>query len=299
MAFLDNTGLERVWSHIIQKIQQSQTETISVTDNILDNSNFQKLITYRAGYVETIEQSGELARHRDFDRWETSTNITEYQGHGLSFPSGASTLTQGFPLNTIRDEKYTFVATLENSSRIGGVLDLTSVEQATITFNNFTVVLTKQYNSTYDKLEVKCNLSSETVIKSMGLYRGEFTTLPVYQDKGSTLERINCLRYFRRINSISTAGWSTSNNLRVVFPVEVPLRIETPILHIKEAGTIRGLGKSVTTTTPTLGNIGASDITINISSSSGTGSGMESTALTTNETYAWVGGQIGLDADFY
>ena len=69
MAFLDNTGLERLWQHICDKFSTQESIAATQYENILDNSCF-----WRA-----------VKRREDF---QSSTSITIHQGSGSA--SGGS-----------------------------------------------------------------------------------------------------------------------------------------------------------------------------------------------------------------
>ena len=56
MAFLDNTGLERLWQHIIARFANREDLEIMREGNILDNSNFLTPIRQR----EDFRRSGSI-----------------------------------------------------------------------------------------------------------------------------------------------------------------------------------------------------------------------------------------------
>ena len=303
MAFLDNTGLERLWQHICAKFANREDVYQLQHPNILDNSNFAKLITYRASYpVSKSAYSTTLSFQ--FDRWRSSPKVIESEGVGLILQAAAdpvfARLHQGMAPGTLKNTAYTVVLTLTDGTKYGGVIDLTNAGDTEINIydGDFQFMLQKNVNSTHDLFRMRYIGTTDVTVANIGLYAGAYEVLPKYVSKLLHEERHRCLVFFRRINSASIAGWATSNNLRVTIPIEVPLRTTNPTLIVKDAGTIRGNKESVTTTTPELGSAGISEIVINVSATSGSGSSLTSTQLTTNTTYAWVGGAVGLDADF-
>ena len=271
--------------------------------NILDNSNFANLITYRADYPGTESSDGLTFQ---FDRWRTSSSYV-IGDSGLMLPAGTHYLQQGHPISTLGEKKYTAVITSSNGFRYGGIIDLTSATSGSVTSGAFTITLTKNYNSTFDRVYIKATISAQTTITSIALYEGGFAGLPEYTPKSEAVERINCLRYFRRIDSNSMAGVTYSGALQITVPIDIPLRITTPTLLIDDAGSIRAGGEKVIVTVngsevnasePSLLSVYDSAIVLKIRSSYTSNDALYEAQLTTNSTGAWAAGHVGLDADF-
>ena len=296
MAFLDNTGLARLWNHIEARF----------VENVLDNSNFAKLVTYRATFAGlTGSGSGGGATSGTtfkFDRWRSSSGVTEDTTNGaLKFATGTNYLEQGFPTGTIKNAVYTVVLTLTNGTKYGGALDVSSSATATLTHGQFTFELKRNHNSTYDRFKITGANTANFLVANVALYKGSFNVLPNYRSRRLTEERANCLRYFRRFESKGCAGVTYSNSVRIQVPIDVAMRTTTPTLIVKTAGTIRQSGKgNITTVTPTIADsaITASEVVFCVYSYSGSGSSLQETALTSNGTGAWTGGLVGLEADF-
>jgi hypothetical protein len=303
MAFLDNTGLERLWQHIVARfVTRDEAQTLTPPENLLDNSNFTNLITYRSEYEES---QGDL-RFR-FDRWRVSPSVV-VGSSGIMMSAGNHYFQQGHPLATLKSKKYTAVITLNDGSKYGGTIDLTSTTSASVADGAFTITLTRNYNNTFDRVYIQVALNVIITIASIALYEGEFSILPNYVPKGEIIEHINCLRYFRRIDSNSLTGVTYSNSLQITVPIEIPLRIATPTLIIGDAGAIRAggekitievNGKEVNASEPSVLSVENSAIVLKISSSyTVSDDELHEVKLPVNGIGVWTGGSVGLDADF-
>lgn len=299
MAFLDNTGLERLWQHICAKFANREDVHQLQHPNILDNSNFTKLITYRANYPVSNEAYNTTLSFQ-FDRWRSSPKVVESEGVGLILQAAAdpvfARLHQGLALGTIKNIAYTVVLTLVDGTKYGGVIDLTNAgdDEVNIWDGDFQFILRKNFKSTYDLFRVRYIGTTDVTVANIGLYAGTYEVLPEYKSRLLWEERSRCLIFFRRIASSVIAGRAVSGALRVSIPIETPLRSSNAVLIVNNNGVIRGEGISIAKekVSIALGNLNPSEITLNITESD------SSQSLTANSIYAWDGGSIGIDADF-
>lgn len=312
MAFLDNTGLARLWEHIVARFaNREDVEIISKSVNILDNSNFAKAIIRRSDFARSsniiIDTGGSGGSYGSaggsttntmryiIDRWRTSSSITHEQGAGLVIPQGSTHyFRQGIELNTFENAIYTVVITLYDGTKHGGTIDLASSNIGSYTDDLFDIVMTKNYEDTYDKIDITVNNTGRTfAISNIGLYQGTFSTLPDYIAKTRQEEQLRAARYFKSFEGTGVCARCTSGALQAKYHFEVPFRATNYDLIILETGSVYGNNKTpngVAVTGITFNSRSVHSVLLTVSTGTNT--------LTSNETGAWYGGSIGLDADY-
>lgn len=312
MAFLDNTGLARLWQHIVARFaNREDVEIIGKSANILDNSNFTYAVIRRSNFARSghIIISGSSSGSGSgsaggstntsmryiIDRWKTSNNITHEQGVGLIIPEGGTHyFRQGIELNTFQNAIYTIVITLHDGTKHGGTIDLTSSNIGSYSDDLFDVVMTKNYENTYDKIDITVNNTGGTfAINNIGLYQGTFTTLPTYISKTKQEEQSRAARYFKSFEGTGICARCTSGALQARYHFEVPFRTANYDLIVAATGAVYGNNKTpggVAVTGITINSQNTHSVLLNVTTGANT--------LTSNETGAWYGGSIGLDADY-
>lgn len=313
MAFLDNTGLTRLWEHIVARFANREELEVLQGNNLLDNSNFVRAVRQREDYsrgssiiVGTGSSSGSASGGGStstsshtmpylIDRWRASSSVTFTNGSGLIIPEGTHYFRQGLELGTFNNIEHTVVLTFSDDSKIGGIIDLTSNDVGSYTENGISFVMTKNYNSTYDKLDVTItnSTSSNLIVKNIAVYPGSYSTLPTYVKKPFAEERMRALQFFKRYNGSQLASRCTSGSLTAKLHFEIAFRTPSYELLVNNLGTIYANSKNTTGVTVQSIELNSAGIDTALLYIKTAASG-----LTSNDIGVWGAGSIGLDADY-
>lgn len=214
---------------------------IYLPKNMLDNSNFASAINQR-GEDEYYGTSGYT-----IDRWRavSSLRVTvasdcitiKHEGSANS----AFTQYLGTDAKLILGETYTAAIKLKDNPVVWGSVTKSEADyDMAITLDSGTTV---RIAGPTDRLLVMVVPGDVLNIEWIALYQGEYTadTLPEYQPKGYAEELMTCERYFRVFRN--GAGYVSASNAYIFSPLRMRT---TPTATVKEIGSIRTQGKSVT-----------------------------------------------------
>lgn len=194
--------------------------------NLLDNSDFRNPV------VQAGLGGAHGSRIYVVDRWifngssESAQYLSLNEVDGLYFPTGY-TIYQKMPIDIVTN-KHTFVIWLSDGT----------VESVVIS-KNYTALGSSGYSVCHNAENTVYinNVASETSIKHVALYEGEYTveTLPNYQPKGYGVELAECQRYYQCIAiGASKHATAVSDALYVDYFFHTPMRIHPTVTFVLE-----------------------------------------------------------------
>lgn len=160
--------------------------------NLLDNSDFTNPVNQR------MLTEGNFNWGNFIDRWLAFGDGFAVSENGITIPAGGQ-FAQRLPLELGKKlGNLTFVVTLSTGETI--------ITKSTTTSNNIQIIVAYGASNTLFNVIIRNNSSGATTLKNCALYEGEYTaeTLPECQPKGYAAELAECLRYFERINAVTS-----------------------------------------------------------------------------------------------